>query len=295
MAIVKEKYAGAKINLLYQLLQSDYEDGRPREYDISVDDLKVVRRTTDPEKFFTHEDFMSGETKYITITLYEGTAKRNTRHVYYLKEGGEEEKATLSGIEQTINEKLLAQRKQWDFEQLQKENEELKEQVEDQDDYIEKLQSMLEEEKQRKVSIQDNWGKTLSVAVEGFVRRNPQMLNGIPLIGQGLAGVIEQDNKRQEQDTANGGNNEKQEPQVSYKKVSEEEMNSRDLFTEDEKKILAYHKNLQAVFTPMQLATITQIIALFSQEKQNIDVVYEILTEDSGDESSDEDTTKVNI
>lgn len=98
MAILKEKYAGSKINLLYQLLQSDYEDGRPREYDISVDDLKVVRRTTDPEKFFTHEDFVSGETKYITIILYEGTSKRNTRHVYYLKEGAEEEKATLSAL-----------------------------------------------------------------------------------------------------------------------------------------------------------------------------------------------------
>jgi hypothetical protein len=295
MAIVKEKYAGVKINLLYQLLQSDYEDGRPREYDISVDDLKVVRRTTDPEKFFSHEDFISGETKYITITLYEGTSKRNTRHVYYLKEGAEEEKATLSGIEQTINEKLLAQRRQWDFEQLQKENEELKEQVDDQDEYIEKLQTMLEEEKQRKVSIQDNWGKTLSVAVEGFVRRNPQMLNGIPVIGQGLAGVIEQDNKRLEQDAANGGNNETHEPQVSFRKVSEEEMNSKNLFTDDEKKILAYHKNLQTVFTPMELGTITQIIALFSQDKENIETVYEMLTEDGEEETGEEDTSKVNI
>ena len=111
MAIVKEKYSGARINLLYQLLQSDYEDGRPREYDISVDDLKVVRRTTDPEKFFSHEDFIAEETKYLTITLYEGTSKRNTRYVYYLKEGAEEEKATLSGIEQTMNDKMQQQSK----------------------------------------------------------------------------------------------------------------------------------------------------------------------------------------
>lgn len=293
MAIVKEKYAGQKINLLYQLLQSDYEDGRPREYDISVDDLKVVRRTTDPEKFFAHEDFVSGETKYITITLYEGTSKRNTRHVYFLKEGVEEEKATLSGIEQTVNEKLLAQRRQWDFEQLQKENEELKEQVDDQDEYIEKLQQMLEEEKQRKLTIQDRWGETLSVALEGIVRRNPQFLGGIPIIGQGLAGVVELDNKRLEQDAANGGNRE--ESHVSFKKVSEEEMNSRNQFTEADKKILEYHKNLQIVFTPAELTTINQIIALFSQDKENIDVVYEILTEESGEETNEENTSKANI
>lgn len=297
MAIVKEKYAGSKINLLYQLLQSDYEDGRPREYDISVDDLKVVRRTTDPEKFFTHEDFVSGETKYITITLYEGTSKRNTRHVYYLKEGIEEEKATISGIEQTVNEKLLAQRRQWDFEQLQKENEDLKEQVDDQDEYIEKLQQMLEEEKQRKVTIQDRWGETLSVALEGIVRRNPQLLNGIPIVGQGLAGVIEQDNKRLEQDAANSGSNkETQESQVSFKKVSEEEMNSRNLFTEADKKILDYHKNLQLVFTPTELTTINQIIALFSQDKENIETVYEMLTEEEGEENANqEDSVKASI
>lgn len=295
MAIVKEKYAGQKINLLYQLLQSDYEDGRPREYDISVDDLKVVRRTTDPEKFFAHEDFVSGETKYITITLYEGTSKRNTRHVYFLKEGVEEEKATLSGIEQTVNEKLLAQRRQWDFEQLQKENEELKEQVDDQDEYIEKLQQMLEEEKQRKVTIQDRWGETLSVALEGIVRRNPQFLGGIPIIGQGLAGVIEQDNKRLEQDATNGSNKETQESQVSFKKVSEEEMNSRNQLTEAEKKILEYHKNLQIVFTPTELTTINQIIALFSQDKENIDLVYEMLTEENEEDVSEEKPPKANV
>jgi len=295
MAIVKEKYSGQKINLLYQLLQSDYEDGRPREYDISVDDLKVVRRTTDHEKFFTHEDFVSGETKYITITLYEGTSKRNTRHVYYLKEGAEEEKTTLSGIEQTVNEKLLAQRRQWDFEQLQKENEELKEQLDDQEDYIERLERKLEEEKQKKVTIQDRWGETLSVALEGIVRRNPQFLGGIPIIGQGLAGVIEQDNKRIEQDAANAGNSQANEPQVSFRKISEEERTKSNAFSDDDKKILEYHKNLQIIFTPMELTTINQIIALFSQDKENIETVYEMLTEEGEEESSEEPAEKAHI
>ena len=149
MAIVKEKYTAQKINLLFQLLQSDHEDGRPREYDICVDDLKVVRRTTDPEKFFAHEDFINEETNYITITLYEGTSKRNTRYVYSMKDK-EEEKSGLSGIEQTVNDKINAQRKEWDFEQLQKENEDLKGELEEQNEYIEKLETMLEGEKSKK-------------------------------------------------------------------------------------------------------------------------------------------------
>ena len=283
MAIVKEKYTAQKINLLFQLLQSDYEDGRPREYDICVDDLKVVRRTTDPEKFFAHEDFINEETSYITITLYEGTSKRNTRYVYGMKDG-EEEKAGLSGIEQTVNDKINAQRKQWDFEQLQKENEDLKGELEEQNDYIEKLETMLEEEKSKKASIKDNWGEVFSLALEGMVRRNTHLLNGIPLIGQGLAGVVEQDNKRIE-DKGETAESKIEERHASFQKVHRDE---GSLSNEEQNKLIAYYKKLQQTFTKEELTTIIQIIGLFSAEKENIQTVYEMLTEETENEEKEE-------
>jgi hypothetical protein len=279
MAIVKEKYAGAKINLLHQLLQSDYEDGRPREYDICVDDLKVVRRTTDPEKFFSHEDFINADTRHLTITLYEGGSKRNTRYVYYLKEG-DEEKATLSGIENTMNEKLLQQRQQWDFEQLQKENQDLKEELEEQEEYMEKLESMLQEEKQKKASIKDNWGEIFSVALEGIARRNVHLLNNIPLVGQGLAGVVEQDNKRMET-SFETGQTQAQGSKSSFEKVGKEE----SPLSEEEQKILAYHRRLHETFSSEELLMIFKIIGLFSEDKANIHEVYTWLQDE-------EDTTE---
>ncbi len=282
MAIVKEKYTAQKINLLFQLLQSDYEDGRPREYDICVDDLKVVRRTTDPEKFFAHEDFINEETNYITVTLYEGTSKRNTRYVYNMKDG-EVEKAGLSGIEQTVNDKINAQRKQWDFEQLQKENEDLKGELEEQNEYIEKLETMLEEEKSKKASIKDNWSEVFSLALEGMVRRNTHLLNGIPLIGQGLAGVVEQDNKRIE-DKVENTDSKVEERHVTFQKVHKDE---GALSNEEEKKLVAYYKKLQQTFTKEELTTIVQIIGLFSMEKENIQTVYEMLTEEAEKEESE--------
>ena len=51
MSIVKEKYHANRINLLYQMLLNDKEQGQLREYDIKVDDLKVVQRTNDHEHF----------------------------------------------------------------------------------------------------------------------------------------------------------------------------------------------------------------------------------------------------
>jgi len=275
MAIVKEKYTAQKINLFFQLLQSDHEDGRPREYDICVDDLKVVRRTTDPEKFFSHEDFINEETKFITITLYEGTSKRNTRYVYNMKDG--EVENTLLGIEQTVNDKISAQRKQWDFEQLQKENEDLKGEMEEQNEYIEKLETMLEEERSKKASIKDNWSEVFSLALEGMVRRNTHLLNGIPLIGQGLAGVVEHDNKRLE-DKIENAESKTEERHASFQKAHNVEKN---VISEEEKKLIAYYQKLQQTFTKEELTTIIQIIGLFSMEKQNIQTVYEMLTEES--------------
>ena len=284
MAIVKEKYSGAKINLLYQLLQADAEDGRPREYDITVDDLKVVRRTTDPEKFFSHEDFIREDTRYLTISLYEGSSKRNTRYVYYLKEGVEEEKATLSGIEQSMTEKMQQQRRLWDYELLQKENEQLKGELEEQEEYIEKLEKVLDEEKGKKASIKDNWGEVFSMALEGMVRRNTHLLNGIPMIGQGLAGVVEQDNRRLEHKAENE-ESKVLERQASFQKVAKEETTQ----SEDEKQILGYHRKLQQTFSQEELATILQIIALFSQEKENITTVYQMLI---GEEANDAEEQK---
>lgn len=289
MAIVNQKYNAAKINLLHQVLQSDAEEERPREYDIVVDDLKVVRRTTDPDKFFLHEDFINGETKTVIITIYEGTSKRNTRYIFELKEGVEEAKATLSGVENVMNEKLLQQRKAWEYEQLQKELEELKGEMEEQESYVEKLEAMLQEERGKKVSIKDNWGEVMSVALEGMVRRNSHLLGGIPMIGQGLAGVIEQDNKRLE-DAAINSPKAIEERKVSFKRVVEDDEKQPTVtngVSKEDQETLAYFQSLRQAFTESELLQVLDIISSLSQDKDSIATVVDLL---GGEDDADEET-----
>lgn len=294
MAIVNQKYNGAKINLLHQVLQSDAEEGRPREYDIVVDDLKVVRRTTDPDKFFLHEDFISGDTKTVIITIYEGTSKRNTRYFFALKEGAEEDKATLSGLENVMNDKMLQQRREWEHEQLQKELAELKEEMDEQEAYIEKLEGMLQEEKGKKASIKDSWGDVMSVALEGMVRRNSHLLGGIPMIGQGLAGVIEQDNKRLE-DTQANSSQAIEERKVTFQKVGEREGVASTLFpSKEDQETLTYFRTLKETFSEAELMQVLEIIGMLSYNKESIASVVELLKEgDEPDTPDDEmDDTK---
>jgi hypothetical protein len=297
MAIVNQKYNGAKINLLHQVLQADAEEGRPREYDIIVDDLKVVRRTTDPEKFYLHEDFINSDTKTVVITIYEGTSKRNTRYFFALKEGEEQEKPTLSGIENVMNEKMIQQRKAWEYEQLQKELEELKGEMDEQEAYVEKLEAMLQEERGKKVSIKDNWGEVMSVALEGMVRRNSHLLGGIPMIGQGLAGVIDQDNKRLE-DTQASSSQATEERRVIFKRVKsedEESIKSKQTFSEEGLQTLDYFKSLRQIFGDEGLAKVLEIIGLLSEDKESLDAVLELLKEDNEHTDEENATSAENL
>ena len=117
-----------------------------------------------------------------------------------------------------------------------------------------------------------------------MVRRNTHLLNGIPLIGQGLAGVVEQDNKRIE-DKVENAESKVEERHVTFQKVNK---NESSLLNEEEKKLITYYNKLQQTFTKEELATIIQIIGLFSTEKENIQTVYEMLTEETENEEMEE-------
>lgn len=182
MALVKEMYSANRVNLIYQLLKNEAENGTPKEYDIKVDELRVVSRTNDPERFFSHEEFVLPETKNITINIYDNKSHRCTRYTLLLKEEPHSSQA-LSGIEQSIKNKIDEAKNQWDHDQLKKENESLKEELEEIEEYSEMLQkhiTMLESEKQKSSSkITD----TIIGLAGVYLSKNPNVLSGLPLIG----------------------------------------------------------------------------------------------------------------
>ena len=192
MSIIREKHSNTRINFIYQILVTEAEAGKPKEYDVRVDELKVVSLNNDPERFFTHEDFMCAETQNVTVCLYDGTSRRCTRYVLMLKEdpasAQQKEQQTLAGLEASMNEKLAQHRAQWDFEQMKKERDELKEKLDEAEEYSEELEKQvfaLREEKQSSAN------KLTDIIVNiggGYLMKNPSVLSGLPLIGGLLGG-----------------------------------------------------------------------------------------------------------
>ena len=126
------------------------------------------------------------------------------------------------------------------------------------------------------------------------------MLGGIPLVGQGLAGVIEQDNKRLEQKAQNSSatiaegkvtvQKEEETPTASFKPAS---------LSDEDRQTLNYFNSLREAFTETELAQIFQIIGALSYDKESIPSVLELLKEEddnyeNSEGQDDTDKSKVN-
>jgi hypothetical protein len=71
MALIsKQKYDPAQVQKLADLVRLYRDREQPFDYEIVVDGLKVVRRTSDPEMFFVFENFVSADTKNVETDVH---------------------------------------------------------------------------------------------------------------------------------------------------------------------------------------------------------------------------------
>lgn len=188
MAILsKEKYTPEKLDQLHDYLIRYKDMGQPVEYEINVDGFKAVRRTSNPDLFHLFESFVNAETKSIEVLLFTGTSNYNDKRIFTLQE--EPRETGLSGIEieNKINEQVSKARRDWDFEQLQKDCEEWKEYAKELEEDIDKLEKEIEKLKDAQSPLHGILGEFGSSLVSGIVRQNPKLIDKIPA----LSGLVE--------------------------------------------------------------------------------------------------------
>jgi hypothetical protein len=284
MSVTIENYDQLKIDKIKLHLQSQAEKGNPRYYEIFVDNLKAVQKTNDVGEFDSYEDYMTEDTEKIRILIYSSssTSPRNDQYTYRMKKVAEGKNEalppSLSGleIEARMEEKLQGHRERWEHEQLRKELEQTKKQLEEAESYSDKLEAELLQFRSKKMHFGNvNLGELASVVVEGFVRRNPQILAKIPG-AEGLAGVIEQDNK----DKANAAQNPSVESTASFKKAEDE---MAEVLTEEEKGYLQFMKGIAENFDQQEITILTQIIIKLEEDTTQLKPVAELLNIDVSD------------
>lgn len=278
MPVRTEKYSPAKIERIKQVLLSNAEQGNQQDYEIFVDGFKVVFRTDDVEQFDTYTDFVDSDTENVTVVIYNGNSPRNDKHILLLKGEVPGQNNGLDGvdIDNKINEKIETERQKWDFDQLQEKNKGLKNELSEANDYIKELEESIDEMQTKKFSLGNiNLGELSSVVLEGFIRRNPQILAKLPG-GEALAGIIEEDNQEREQN-ANSAQTNEDEPEVTFKKKSKDDTPAPEL-SEEEKGYLDFVRQLQEKFNQEQLPPVMEILDHLAKDINLIEPTLEFIT-----------------
>lgn len=293
--ITQEKYDLLKIERLKHYLESAHEKGRPKFYEVFVDNLKAVDKTSDPDAFDEYLVYMGEDTRMVKVLIYTSTeaCPRNDKFLFTLtpqdKEKEEKRRGELSGIEieEKIHSVVQQERDKMNTELLKKEIERLEADLEETEQYVDELEKKLEETKNIKTTAKENLGEVVSLALEGMIRRNTHLLGGIPLLGQGLAGVVEQDNKRLEESALNSPSA-IDERSVTFKRIvgDDEKTSSTGTISKEDGETLAYFQSLREAFTESELLKVLDIISALSEDKENISAVLDLL----GDEDVDTHT-----
>lgn len=200
MALIKEAYSANGINRIYQLLKNEANNGTAKEYDIWVDALKVVSRNNNPDRFFGHEAFLLPNSRHITVNIYDGSSPRCTKYMLLLSEEAPGSEA-LSGIEKTINAKVQQERKIWEHERQKQEIAKLRQELTDMEKYSGKLEEQITQMRQEKQKLPGRLTETLISLAGVYISRNPNALNGIPILGS-LLGTGASDQRNEEMNGA---------------------------------------------------------------------------------------------
>lgn len=270
MPVTTEPYDQLKVDKLKHYLETQANKGQAVPFEIFVDNLKVVPRTDDPKEFENYDFYLNEDTEKVRILIYTyGQSPRNDQYCFMMQKNKMEKQLNgLGEIDNIVQEKLAARDREHEMNKLREELEATKLELEDSEEYVEKLEKELQYLKENKFKLGNiNIGELASVALEGIVRRNPQILTKLPG-GEALAGIVEQDNLDKERMLVQP---QAQEPKVSFEKESSPEI------TDDEKRHLAYLRKLEQGFTREQAEMFNAVIGAMVEEPSIIPTLLEFI------------------
>jgi FtsZ-binding cell division protein ZapB len=258
----KEKYEQRKIDNLIQYLRLYHQKNQPIDYEILVDGFKAVRRTNDPDMFTMFENFVTADTRSIEVLLFTGTSNNNEKRIFYFGDAPKEREEGLSGIDvksmvdEEVNRKLLAK----EFDDLKKENNNLKQHVADLESEVDELEKHNARLEARQSPLNGILGDVGSSLIESFIKRNPKLMATIPG-GESLAGLLQQDNAETESESLS-------ESQVTFKPKS-----VSSSLSEDDHAAIQFVDQLKVQFTKPEFDNVLVILQNLADDKSKIGLI----------------------
>jgi hypothetical protein len=261
-------------------LTNDGQTDRATWYEVRVEGLKVIGKTNDPSEFSNLLDYIDLQrTKEFEIRIYQGASTHHDRHLFYFERGNprKKEEITLAGLEGRIQQGVAEARKQWEQEQLRAEHLKLKEDYKSLEEYADKIEEELEKFRAKKLHLGNiDLVEVGGIFLEGFIRRNPNILTKLPG-GEALAGAIIQDNEErsgQQQLPESQG-------QVMLSRAESEE-------SEQDKHYMDLLRQIQASFTQEDFLGAMTVLDLLMKRPDLISMVEALLKRETCRTKSEE-------
>jgi hypothetical protein len=245
--------------------------------------LKVINKTDDISRFDTYQQYINGRTEKIKVAVYYSLNSPNHKPHYFHPKTEDTLAGILNGpdVQRFVDEKLNAQRIEFEwtqkmnqYEQDKKEQErQMKEQeaayrqqLQQQEESIRELE---QENKEMATLIEDQqatihansvkWGTTLATGLERFLVNNAMRLQRMPLIGS-LAGLFLPGTDAQP--VAGTG---QQGSEMNY------EMSGDGVsLTEGQQRFLALYEELSAAFNEQQAEAFYTLLLIIRSNPQMV-------------------------
>jgi hypothetical protein len=257
--ITTEKYDAMRFEKIKHHLETQAEKGKPRYFEMFVDNLKVIDKTNDIASFDDYLLYVDDKTKLIKLLLYSACEMSPRNDKFFFTFDNTEDKNTLGALEvqDKITKAIMSERDRIKTEQLEIEVKELTLDLEEAQDYIDQLEIKYQEavtqnvEKSKEVKL----GAVAALAIEHVLKRNPNMLSKIPLLGM-LSGL---------DDTPN--------PQT----IPLQSNDSKSTFTQEVSQESGLEFEMMRVFTDDEFAKMITIINLLGVHKNQISTILDLL------------------
>jgi hypothetical protein len=258
--IQHEKYEPNKLEAIFRSIEIASKGNHEQHYEIILDNLKIVPRTTDPEKFNSFSEYVTQDSEYLTVYVYYGNSKQHDTYFFYFK-GVPAHKAKAHSLSGSINidewekqqrDKIL---KELHYERLEKENDELKTKLEESEEKYSTQQQYWENIKNGKLGSYGEIGSAILISLLG----NPNIKKMFPALNMlGNIAQPEQDttlgNMPQEEATFTRKGEENKEPTTS----------TNNQLSEEDQNYLKFLRDVSERLNDIQLDCMINIISLLT-------------------------------
>lgn len=262
--ITTKKYDEEQVEKIKKLLENSIKIGKPRYYEIFVDNLKVVSKTTDVSLFDRYKGYLIDDTAVIKILLYSSsaTSPRNDKFLFTVKDMPPTLTLSQEEIKQQIDKGVNAVLEKRRIARMEEEIVSLKEELTEADETIEQITEQFELLKiqKRDESKEIKFGNVLSIAIEQVLKKNPTILNRIPIIST-LSGLFS--------DSSFGNN---------VKQLGETKLENQT--TTVLPKLTGFEEILFSNFNEAEIMQLIDILNAFIKDKAKIKMVFDLVTTD---------------